>query len=212
MDFKKIDNEDKMLIVAGLVAVGVVGYTYWKHKKDAQAIMPVQEEEPKDKTPKIPNSATSPILPASTLNRSLLLKNGSRGVEVLSLQTKLGITADGIFGAKTEKALYFKKGVKAISLDGYEKKTTAPVKEVITAIVVPAKGKKLMAVKDGINIFKATKLANGALINSGETGTLTSFDFGEELGVFDRLMANGQFLLIRSGKYYFVRPENVKAF
>ena len=35
----------------------------------------------------------------------MLLKNGSKGEEVKSLQTKLGLVADGNFGPGTEKAI-----------------------------------------------------------------------------------------------------------
>jgi peptidoglycan hydrolase-like protein with peptidoglycan-binding domain len=33
----------------------------------------------------------------------MLLKNGSKGEDVKTLQTKLGLTADGAFGPGTEK-------------------------------------------------------------------------------------------------------------
>ena len=35
----------------------------------------------------------------------MLLKNGSKGEDVKTLQTKLGLTADGSFGPGTEKAV-----------------------------------------------------------------------------------------------------------
>lgn len=53
------------------------------------------------------------------LDKNLILKVGSRGLEVVELQKRLGIVADGIFGPVTEKALFAKKGVQNSSLNQY---------------------------------------------------------------------------------------------
>ena len=46
------------------------------------------------------------------------IKRGSRGPEVKTLQTKLGITADGIFGLKTEAAVKAYQKAHGLTVDG----------------------------------------------------------------------------------------------
>lgn len=46
------------------------------------------------------------------------IKRGSRGPEVKTLQTKLGITADGIFGTKTEAAVKAYQMAHGLTVDG----------------------------------------------------------------------------------------------
>lgn len=53
---------------------------------------------------------------ASDIDKSKLLKKGSKGMEVRTLQTLLKIKADGDFGRNTENALFTQKGVKQIRL------------------------------------------------------------------------------------------------
>lgn len=48
----------------------------------------------------------------------MLLKKGSRGAEVKELQTFLGLTADGIFGANTEQAVKKWQGENGLTPDG----------------------------------------------------------------------------------------------
>ena len=63
--------------------------------------------------PTVPAVATSE---ASDIDKSKLLKKGSKGMEVRTLQTLLKIKADGDFGRNTENALFTQKGVKQIRL------------------------------------------------------------------------------------------------
>ena len=58
----------------------------------------------------------------STLNLNLMLKKGSKGLEVKELQKRLGFTGsnvDGDFGTKTESALFAMKGVKQTTLNQF---------------------------------------------------------------------------------------------
>lgn len=58
----------------------------------------------------------------SGLNFNLILKSGSKGLEVKELQKRLGFTGsnvDGDFGAKTESALFAMKGVKQTTLNQF---------------------------------------------------------------------------------------------
>ena len=53
---------------------------------------------------------------ASDIDKSKLLKKGSKGMEVRTLQKLLKIKVDGDFGRNTENALFTQKGVKQIRL------------------------------------------------------------------------------------------------
>jgi hypothetical protein len=218
MDFlKKLDNEDKLLIGAGLVSAGILGFMYWRKKKaEREAMQAVQPEIENQEPPKIPQMATPPIAQTtSSLNRSLTLKKGSKGSEVRALQKKLGVEADGDFGSKTESALVKAKGVKSISLEKFDAKAsfaTPQASSVVTTIKIPKVGAKLMAIKDDFNIFNAVRNADGSYTNSGANGTFTTFKYGEEVGTFKTARKNGQFLIAREGKLYFVNGANVKAF
>jgi lysozyme family protein len=58
----------------------------------------------------------------STLNFNLILKKGSKGLEVKELQKRLGFTGsnvDGDFGTKTESALFAMKAVKQTTLNQF---------------------------------------------------------------------------------------------
>ena len=48
----------------------------------------------------------------------MLLKNGSKGEDVKRLQTKLGLTADGLFGPGTEKAVKQWQSTNGLTADG----------------------------------------------------------------------------------------------
>ncbi|MFC7774092.1 peptidoglycan-binding domain-containing protein [Flavobacterium sp. GCM10027622] len=214
---QNLDNEDKLLIGVGLLSAGLLGILWWRKKKAEQEVSQLPIEEPSETT-SIPKVATPPISkpkPQNTLNRSLPLKNGSRGNEVQELQRKLGVEADGIFGSKTETALLKAKGVKSITLNQFDGKTSLPIKQaakVVTTIKIPKPGQKLMAIKDDFNIFKAAQNADGTYTNTGASGTFSTFNYGEEVGIFKVARNNGQYLIEREGKLYFVTGTNVKAY
>ena len=56
---------------------------------------------------------------SSGVDKSKLLKKGSKGLEVSSLQAYLKIKVDGDFGRNTENALFAQKGVKQIKLKDF---------------------------------------------------------------------------------------------
>lgn len=216
---QNLDNEDKLLIGVGLLSAGLLGFMWWRKKKaekEASNQLPIEQpievpETPKITTPPIKKPTTSP----SVLNRLLILKNGSRGNEVKVLQRKLGVDTDGIFGEKTQSALLKAKGVKSITLNQFDSNVKPPVKQattVATTLKIPNIGQKLMAIKDGFNIFNATRNADGSYTNSGKSGTFTTFRYGEHVGTFETARSNGQFLIERDGKLYFVAGTNVKAY
>ena len=79
----KLDNEDKMLIGAGVLAVGVLGFFWWKNKKKQQeALQPV--ETPIIETPAIPEMATPSFTPPKvvSLDRDKILEMQSNLVKL----------------------------------------------------------------------------------------------------------------------------------
>ena len=87
----------------------------------------------------------------------MLLKLGSKGPEVVKLQTALGITADGNFGPGTEKVLKEWQAKTGLTADGiagaatFQKLGIAPVENAVSesapAAEVPASNFKLAALK-----------------------------------------------------------------
>jgi len=87
----------------------------------------------------------------------MLLKLGSKGPEVVKLQTALGITADGNFGPGTEKVLKEWQAKMGLAADGiagaatFQKLGVAPVENVVSesapVVEVPASDFKLAALK-----------------------------------------------------------------
>ena len=80
----------------GLSADGIVGPNTWA---------------------KIEGTSNTPTPPSSGGNRPTL-RQGSRGEDVKYLQSKLGISADGIFGSQTEAAVKAFQGRNGLSADG----------------------------------------------------------------------------------------------
>lgn len=64
----------------------------------------------------LPTVSAVPTSGATDIDKSKLLKKGSKGMEVRTLQTLLKIKADGDFGRNTENALFNQKGIKQIRL------------------------------------------------------------------------------------------------
>ncbi len=64
----------------------------------------------------LPTVSAVPTSGATGIDKAKLLKKGSKGMEVRTLQTLLNIKADGDFGRNTENALFTQKGVKQIRL------------------------------------------------------------------------------------------------
>jgi hypothetical protein len=56
------------------------------------------------------------VTETSGIDKNMLLRKGSKGIEVRTLQTLLKVKVDGDFGRNTENALFTQKGVKQIRL------------------------------------------------------------------------------------------------
>lgn len=195
MNLKSLDNEDKMLIGAGILSLGVVGWWWWKTKKEKQADTPLLET-PTTSNPvsNAPILATPPLIasPVSTaINKSMVLKRGSRGAEVKTLQRKLGIISDGIFGAITEDKLLKNKGVKQISLNAFEGRISTPSGASVptTKVDVPyKKGQRLMVgVRTGFTAQRVQQKADGSYFTNGDN-IFTLLGFGDEIGTIKSVL------------------------
>ncbi|KLT67932.1 peptidoglycan-binding domain-containing protein [Flavobacterium sp. ABG] len=211
----KVNNEDKVLIGVGLVAVSGIGYLYWRKKqrqKQEELLTEVPEPDtvvPQNDTIKIPSTG-------AVLDKNKLLSKGSKGVEVRELQRLLGVTIDGVFGNKTSLALQSKKGVSRISLNTFSK-TKNSSKNVLNALpiipILPKKGQKLMANQNDVSLYNAKKTASGSYFNIGTKPFIGgSFDYGEHIGVFVGAKTGGQYLINRDGVHYFVNASAIKAY
>lgn len=206
----KVSNENKVLIGVGALAVGGLGFLYWRKKKQEAEQLAEYTPEPTEPTPT--NTGNPKPIQGATLNKSKVLRKGSKGIEVRELQRLLGIDIDGDFGNQTLTALQMKKGVSEISINAYLSKTTAP-KEAPTVFAPLKKGTKLMASKNGVSIFNVKKNADGTYINIGTKPFFnSSFDYGEHIGTYVSVKADGEYLISRDGVYYFVNRNFVKAY
>ncbi|WP_337967192.1 LPXTG cell wall anchor domain-containing protein [uncultured Flavobacterium sp.] len=208
----KLKNEDKLLIGGGLLAIGTIGFLYWKKKKKEK-----EDDLLVDDIPEPPNVIDNPTPQAgASLDRNKVLSKGSKGLEVRELQRLLGVAIDGDFGANTLKALQSKKGVVKISLASYI--TTKPVVNKVinaipTALVVPKVGQKLMANTDKVSLFNAKRTASGVYFNDGTKPFFkNSLNYGQHIGTFVASKLGGQYLIKRDNVYYFVNANAVKAY
>lgn len=95
-----------LLIATGVIAT--IGLVYWISRKKYVA---------PSGTPVIPGAAGSPqltVTPVSKPNPAFPLKSGSNNLYVKELQSALGVTADGAFGAATLSALQSQFGISSI--------------------------------------------------------------------------------------------------
>ncbi|RUT67731.1 LPXTG cell wall anchor domain-containing protein [Flavobacterium cupreum] len=208
----KLKNEDKLLIGGGLLAVGTIGFLYWKKKKKEK-----ENDLLLDDIPEPPTVVSNPVPTAgATLDRNKVLSKGSKGLEVRELQRLLGVKIDGDFGSNTLTALQKKKGVAKISLAGYI--IAKPVagnatKAIPTALVTPKAGQKLMANMDKVSLFNAKRTASGVYFNDGSKPFFgSSINYGQYIGTFVAEKLGGQYLIKRDDVYYFVNANAVKAY
>lgn len=208
----KLKNEDKLLIGGGLLAVGTIGYLYWKKKKKEK-----NDDLLLDDIPEPPTVIDNPTPQTGAyLDRNKVLSKGSKGLEVRELQRLLGVTIDGDFGANTLKALQSKKGVSSISLASYITTKTVvntAIKAIPTALVVPKVGQKVMANMDKVSLFNAKRTASGVYFNDGSKPFFGgTFNYGQHIGTFVASKVGGQYLIKRDNVYYFVNGNAVKAY
>lgn len=203
----KLTKENKIIVGIGALGVAVLGFMFYRKKQQENT----QEATPATETPTVQIPATKPTTGA-TLNKNLILRVGSKGLEVRELQRLLGITIDGIFGSKqTLPALQKAKGVNQISLNAFvAKATTKPVSTLpkTTFIKTPVVGAKLMCIKDGTKVFASRQNADKTY-SKGDVLDLI-LNYGDEAGTYLASKSNGDFLVKRGIMYRFVSGLNVK--
>jgi hypothetical protein len=189
----KLDNEDKMLIGAGVIALGTLGFFWWKNKKKNEANtidIPSEVIEPAQ----IPATATPPFssnLGTNKIDTTKVLRKGSKGLEVKELQKILGIKQDGDFGKITLNALLSVKGVSQISLDAFRgkiSKPSSPKTATVMADVPLKKGQKIMVnTRSGFTAQDVQVKADGSYFTNG-SNKVTGLDFGDEIGVIKSVL------------------------
>lgn len=115
---------------------------------------------------------TIPI-PAS-INQNLVLQFGSKGPEVVKLQTLMGINADGIFGAITEAKLYKLKAVKKTTIKQFLSTPT------INQNILKAGTSVMAKLKLGTPIYNAIAKADTSYYSDYKV--VKKVDYGQEIG------------------------------
>ncbi|MFV8347265.1 peptidoglycan-binding domain-containing protein [Flavobacterium sp. ZB4P13] len=208
----KVSDDDKMLIGAGVLALGGLGFLFWKKKKNEQKHDELANYTPETEEVAPTSGSGSKPAQGATLDRNKLLKVGSKGLEVRELQRLLGVEIDGDFGAKeTLPALQNAKGVSETSLNAFattvKKKVTKPLK----AVSPPKVGQKLMAAKDDTVIFNSKKIASGAYTNTGQS-VWGKFNYGDALGTYVGANVSGFYLIKMGTRFYYVKSNEVKTY
>lgn len=140
---------------------------------------------------------TTPVIntPAPVvLNKSLVLKKGSKGNEVRELQKLLKVTADGDFGANTEGALFTKKGVKQISLNQY---SSAPD---VNTSALPIKTRVMANVKAGVKVNEVGTKADGTMYDTGKV--YDTIAYGEEIGTIISISTSKNYYVVALEKWF----------
>ncbi len=169
-------SDTKVIVTCLAVAgVGFLVISSMNKKTNTAGTLPATSDPVPPKTPATSNTVPSTPKPSTpvTINRDLLLKNGSKGNEVKELQKLLGVTADGSFGPQTEAKLLAKKGVKQTTLNLYAKTNDVnpnPLKV----------GDWVMANKNKVNAYQNKMLANGDYYKTKEIEEV--YEFGAEIG------------------------------
>ena len=164
MEKKKSNNT---FLYGGIAILGIVGIATFATSKKPTEMIGGENLVPDQATGIKPTTTTS-------INKALVLKNGSKGIEVAELQKLLGVTTDGVFGTGTETALYNRKGVKEISLNGF---ASMPDRNLNPYNA----GDKIMAYNPkGTVIYKGLKKADNTFYTNWDKEDV--IDFGQEIG------------------------------
>ncbi|WP_394760074.1 peptidoglycan-binding protein, partial [Flavobacterium sp.] len=189
----------KMLIGAGVLALGTLGLFWYKNKKKKeQQTLDVPHEVvepaqiPASATPSYNGNANASTT-ATGKDIYKILKFGSKGNEVKALQTELKVSADGKFGNQTLTALQKARGVNQISLFNFFKtKQATPVKPVESATAESpfTKGQRIMVnIRSGFTAQDVQVKADGTYFTNG-TNKITGLDFGDKIGVIKSVLKN----------------------
>lgn len=174
---KKKGNESLFYLGIAL-AIGGAAFAMNSKKKQASPVEEIDTTQnnnnPVSTTPK-------------SLDYNLVLKQGSRGQEVLKLQSMMGINADGVFGPQTESKLYALKRVRSVSLNGFSKIATALP---LTKVIFPTGTKVMSKNRNGAKVYLAERKADGTYFSTGKVSK--TFYLGEHIGIIRAASADGQ--------------------
>ena len=187
--------------LAVLAVVGIMSVSGKPKKTEMIGAENFNDTSPGTSTPSTPKP--------KTINKALVLKKGSKGDEVKELQKLLNVTADGIFGAGTEKALLDRKGVKQISLNAFAStpdKNNNPYKA----------GDKIMSNNiKGCQTYKSEKKADGFYYTNWDKDELIAY--GKEVGTIKSMNENKSVYSVNvstflGSKVIFVNAIDVKKY
>lgn len=200
----KMTSTDKKTLkyaAIGILTIGL-GYLVYKLAKGSP------EAAANDEIGSQVVDETTPLPPS--INKDKVVSKGSTGLEVKELQKLMGnLTADGVFGSKTEAKLIQLKGVKSISINQF--KSTPTINTSALPINV-----KIMANKGGVGgktiAYKAIKLADNSF-QADYKNTFT-FDYGDLIGTIKGKNGAGTYYLVLVDSLFdylvFVKANDVK--
>lgn len=203
----KKTNKTVLIIGGGLLAAGVIA-AIASGSGNAPIIT---NPEPGTDAGNGSGSGTAP-----TINRNLVLKRGSKGLEVRELQNLLQVKVDGDFGPITETALYSVRSVTQISINQFN---ATPVKIPPVPQTPFRVGQNLMSsLRSGTRQYAVSQDAAGKwYIQSNNHESVA--DFGSDLGkVVAVLSASNQYfyVVVKSGlfsnSYKAVRHTEAKSY
>jgi hypothetical protein len=182
-------KQKELIIGLSVIAAGIGAYFLLKPKTQ-EINLPVDEPNNNILPP------PPPPPPIKTINKNLLLKQGSKGDEVKELQKLLGgLTIDGIFGNATKNRLFTIKGVSEITLNNYNKISNVNINALKT-------GTKIMAYNNSKTpLYKAELMANGEYLFKNIIDIELSK--GKEIGIIEALVLPKKEIYLVSRKNIF---------
>jgi hypothetical protein len=155
----------RALYIFGPLAVGI-GVILWVNRKRKPTPKEKAEEQTADNT-------TATLVAAPPPPAEFPIQQGSRGEKVREVQRALGVSADGVFGPKTEAALVAKMGVRSIR----DQKQLDELKKLASGISSLSRANDLIAkYNQGASMFTVSTAqaerinidAYGAIVYSGQ--------------------------------------------
>lgn len=147
---------------ASIIGIGILAATYYALFKRKKPTAPIEDSP----------DAITPI--TADINQNLVLKIGSKGKEVVVLQSLLAVSTDGTFGKITESKLYKLKGVKQITLKQFLSSPT--INQFILKIGTPV----MARIKTGTPIYNAIAKADTSYYSDYKI--VKKIEYGQEVG------------------------------
>lgn len=194
---KKSTNNTALIAGVSLLGIAVVATAFGSKKDNSQvdSITPTNPEE------------TQPI----KLDENKVLKKGVNGEEVKVLQSYLGVSTDGIFGAMTEAALFKLKAVYQTTLKEFQNLPTVNQER------IPSGTRIMSNNRQGTTLYKSAQKADKTYYMLNEI--FMKIGYGQEIGEVRSSTSLGNYYLVKPtfydkdnfNKLYFVKAADVKA-